>query len=144
MSENNDRLKPFQIAQTVDGQPVWMDPKDLILTPDENLEFLENKKSGRDASLIEQMAKMVIENSTRFVEQTFTNMMPQKIVDGFLDCKSAKTVEWIDREGLEVEQDGLKTVVKRKGKVIREMTATIEPKYREDVAKCVMRLLKSS
>ena len=44
---------PVKIGQTKDGQPVWMEPKDLIPTKDEEQELKSNILTGREQGIVQ-------------------------------------------------------------------------------------------
>jgi hypothetical protein len=129
---------PYQIGQTKDGQPIWVDPKDFIQTPDEKLEQKDKMVSARFQTAVLKLAQEVIENSGRFLMATLENIVPESVFE------SGKSLTgWIDENGFEVIQDGLTTIIKCKGKVIRTMNANIEHQYAEAVSKRVMQLIKN-
>lgn len=132
---------PVVIGKTVDGQPVWMEPKDLIPTPDEELERVANTMACREDNFINKMAQAVLENAGRFIQETFLKTASRQGTEAFLKNQE-DAFAWAVKAGYEAIQDGLKTVVKVRGRVVREMTATVAPCYRDSVAREVMRLVK--
>ena len=133
---------PVVIGKTPEGAPIWLEPKDLVPTPDEELERIHNTQRSREDDFIFRIASAVLDNASKFVEETFVNTAGRvgRNLNACADPLCA--VEWALQAGYESIQDGLKTVVKVKGRVIREMTATIAPCYRERVAMKVMELVK--
>lgn len=139
----DDRLKihtpkePYQIGQTADGQPIWVDPKDLINTPDENLELKDNLNKSQFDGNVEKITAVVIENAHRFISETVLNTADSVGVKLFMDM-SPGFDEWMNKAGYNVRQDGLTTVVRLKDRVIRSMTADVDMRFRDAVAARVM------
>lgn len=138
----DDRVKiilpkdPYQIGVMPNGDPVWVDPKDLIQSPDEKLEQKHNTLASRHAANVDKMAVAVIQNGVAFVEETILNT-----TQGAVFTDKASLMNWLNQSGYAVIQDGLTTVVKIKGKVLRTMTATIDVRFRGDVSRRVMQTL---
>ncbi len=133
---------PVQIGKTKDGEPIWIEPKDLIPTKDEEQELSANTLSGRKESLVQDLASQVIDKASRFVEQTFLKTASETGLRIWQTGDSVGAVKWAQNAGYEAIQDGLTTIVKLRGKVIRDMYAEIDPRYRESVAMRVNALVK--
>lgn len=139
----DDRIKlfvpnePYQIGQTSTGEPIWMDPKDLIQTPDEKLEQRDNMTKSRFHGNVEQIANVVIENAHRFISETVLNTADQQGVRLFMDMDPGFD-QWMAKAGYNVLQDGLTTVIKIKDRVLRSMTADVDIRFREAAAARVM------
>lgn len=132
---------PIILGKMPDGSPIWADPKDFIPTPDEELERVSNTISCRESQLVHNLAQAVLENAGRFVEQTFLKTAGRSGVDAW--CNSpTQAFEWAVKAGYTSMQDGLTTVVKLKGRVIRTMTATLDQRLSESVAKKVMEMVR--
>ncbi len=134
---------PVQIGATADGQPIWFEPKDLIPTPDEDLERWDKTLDARQRNMIDQAARLVLDNSCRFLEVTILETAKPSVRLRILQAPKEKMDIVILGAGYAVVQDGLKTVVKFKGKVLREMTANISLRYREHVAKRVNQIVRN-
>lgn len=132
---------PIVLGKMPDGSPIWMEPKDLIPTPEEELERVSNTLSSREANLVHKMAQSVLENAGRFVEQTFLKTASTSGVNAYFNDQR-KGFEWAVRAGYESLQDGLTTVVKLKGRVIRTMTAEIDHRLSGAVSKKVMEMVR--
>lgn len=129
---------PYQIGQTKDGQPIWVDPKDFIQTPDEKQEQKDNIASARLQQQILQIAKQVIDTAQLFIKSTLDQIVPESIGN------TAAFSEWESTNGLQIIQDGLTTVIKVKGKVARIMHANVDKRFASQVAKKVMELCRIS
>lgn len=119
-----------------------MEPKDLIPTPDEERERVHNTLAARESNLVHKMASLVLENAGKFIEETFLKTAGHAGV-GLYYNNQDRAFTWALKAGYESIQDGLKTIVKVKGRVIREMTADIEPRYAGVVARKVMEMIKN-
>lgn len=139
----DDRLKihtptePYQIGQTSTGEPIWVDPKDLINTPDENLELKDNLSESQFDGNVEKISAVVVENAHRFISETVLNTADQVGIQLFMDT-SPEFEQWMEKAGYNVKQDGLTTVIRLKDRVIRSMTAAVDIRFREAVATRVM------
>ncbi len=140
----DDRLKisipsePFQIGQTSTGAPIWTDPKDMIMTPDEKLEQRHNMNASKFDGNVEKIANVVLENAQRFISETILNTASSDGVRLFMDA-DPDFESWMEKAGYNVIQDGLTTVVKVKDRIIRSMTADVDMRFRSAVADRVMR-----
>lgn len=139
----DDRLKiytptePYQIGQTSTGEPIWVDPKDLINTPDENLELKDNLGKSQFDGNVEKISAVVVENAHRFISETVLNTADQVGIQLFMDT-SPEFEQWMEKAGYNVKQDGLTTVIRLKDRVIRSMTAAVDIRFRKAVAARVM------
>lgn len=118
---------PVQIGKTSDGQPIWVDPKDMIPTDDERIQMKENVLNSHEQGAILKMAQTVFLNAARFVQDTFYHIAPREVITAHEDGEMAKVAEWARSVRYEVIQDGLTTVIKVRGKVIRSMAAAVSP-----------------
>lgn len=125
---------PYQIGQTKDGQPIWVDPKDFIQTPDEKVEQKDNMASARVQQQILQIARQVLDTAQLFIKTTLDQIIPESIDN------AVAFSEWEKVNGLQIIQDGLTTIIKVKGKVVRTMHANVEKRFAIQVAKKVMEL----
>lgn len=117
-----DRLK---VGETPDGKVVWIEPTDLTPTEDEKCELKQNLMNSRECAAIIKMAHLVIQNAARFVQDTFYRVAPKEVIQYHEAGEMDKVAEWVSGVRYEVIQDGLETVIKIKGKVIRAMKANI-------------------
>jgi hypothetical protein len=116
---------PVQIGKTPDGKPIWVDPKDMMPTEDDKLQTKENLLNSREHAAIHKMTQAVFVNAGRFVQDTFYHIAPREVIEAHEDSKMGKVAEWVASVHYEVIQDGLTTVVKVGGKVVRSMVANI-------------------
>lgn len=131
----------FQIGNTPDGQPVWVEPKELLPTEDEKLELKQNLLNSRERGAIEKLTHSVIENAARFVQATFLAIAPPGIVRAHENNEMGRVAAWAKENQYEVIQDGLRTVVKVRGKVIREFVARVSPACADLVEREVKRIV---
>lgn len=139
---------PFQIGVTPTGEPVWVDPKDLITTPDEKLELKSNMSAAKRAGVVDQMARVVLENATSFMNETFVNTAHEHGVNLLLYAVNGETnpeevLKWAQKAGYSMIQDGLTSVIKVKDRVIRQMTAEVDSRFALEVSKRVMEMIKT-
>jgi hypothetical protein len=134
---------PVVIGQTKEGEPIWLDMKDLIPTPDEELERWDKTLDARQQALINRAAHMVLDNSCRFLEITILETIRPSVMQQILQAPADQAGRVLLGVGYTVVQDGLKTIVKFKGKVLREMTANISLRYRGHVAKRVNQIVRN-
>lgn len=133
---------PVQIGTTPDGQPIHLDLKELIPTPDENLERWAKTQAQRRLNLINGVAYLVLKNATLFIEQTFWNTASQTGQRVYESGNAFAAFTWASQNGYEAIQDGLRTVVKKNGKIISSMDAKLSESLRDDVARRVNELVK--
>jgi hypothetical protein len=131
-----------QIGTTADGKPVFIDVRELIASPDEEAERWTKTLDSRKASLVDAMANMVLENAARFIEQTYWNIVPETGKKLYATGDPRDAFEYAQSCGIEAMQDGLTTVVKHKGEVLRLMTADVSPVLRDQVSQRVTELVK--
>lgn len=134
---------PVQIGKTRNGEPVWLDPKDLIPTPDEELERWDKTLDSRQRGMIDKAAKLVLMEAIAFLEQTVLATASKSFVEHYQSGTEKQVRDTLSHSGYEVIQDGLTTVVKLKGKILREMTADVTPRWRDFVARRVNQMVKA-
>lgn len=115
----------FQIGSTPDGNPVWVDPKELLPSEDEKLELKQNLLNSKERNAINKLTEQVMMNAGRFVQATFYAVAPKDVLRAHERGEMALVADWVQVNEYQVIQDGLKTIIKVKGKVIREMKATV-------------------
>lgn len=133
----------IQIGKTPEGEPIWIEPKDLLNTPDEDAELQHNTNKSAEAAMIDKAAVIVLDKATMFIEETIAKTGSKTFMGQVIAVPSPCALGLILGAGYEIIQDGLKTVVKYKGKVMRTMTAEVTPMYRDAVAKRVDEIVRS-
>lgn len=136
----DDRVKiilpkdPYQIGVTPKGEMVWVDPKDFIPTPDEKLEQKDNMLKARFDANMEKIVDAVLRNAEAF---TATTVLQTAGPDGMAAFERGleDSAEWTRMAGYSAIQDGLKTIVRVKDRVIRELNADVDIRFREAVVK---------
>jgi len=134
---------PVQIGKTIDGQPIWVDPKDMVPTEDEKLQIRENLLSSHEHAAVDKLAAQVVLNAARFVQETFYRIAPREVVAAHEDGQMGKVSEWVRSAQYEVIQDGLRTVIKVRGKIIRSLVATVQKNCRAMVDRRVRKVIAS-
>lgn len=134
---------PVKIGVTPDGQDVHLDLKELIPTPDENAERWSNTLELRRKKLINDTAMLVLKNAALFCEQTFWNTANQTGKRLYESGNAKAAHAWAVANGYEAIQDGLKTIVKHQGRIIRDMHANIPVGLADEVAKRVDQITKT-
>lgn len=135
--------EPYQIGTTADGKPIWTDPKDLIPTPDEKLEQRHNMDASRFDGNVDKIVAVILVNAQRFVAETVIQTADENGLRLLHNTDQKGAVEWFVKAGYSAIQDGLTTVVKVKGKVIRSMTASVDARFRDAVAKRIIQGFQS-
>lgn len=115
----------FQIGTTPTGEPVWVDPKELLPTEDEKLQLKENMLNAKERAAIQKMAALVFANAARFVQDTFYRIAPIEVIHAHEKNEMGKVAAWAAANRYEVIQDGLVTVIKFSGKIIRKLVPNI-------------------
>lgn len=131
-----------QIGETADGKPIFVDLRELIASPSEEDQRWSTTLDNRRAALVEKCAQLVLKNAALFIEHTFwrtANRTGQRLYES---GNAQAAFAWASANGYEAIQDGLKTVVKHNGKVIRDMHANISQSLAPLVSKRVMELVK--
>ena len=138
----------FQIGVTPEGEPVWVDPKEFLINDDEKLEIRHNIAATKHDAEVHKLALVALANAEQFFKQTVVNTsdvrgrsLYMKTSDGTIESDQA-LFEYIQSSGYECVQDGLDTIVKLKGKVIRHMTAKVHPDLALSVAQRIMLIMK--
>lgn len=125
---------PYQIGWTPKGEVVWVDPVQFIPTPDEKLEQRDNMLKARFDANVEKIVDAVLNNAASFVAAT---VLQTAGPDGFkaFNVGLEASDEWTRMAGYSAIQDGLKTIVRVKDRVIRELNADVDVRFREAVVK---------
>lgn len=138
--EKQDVKDPLQkIGETPDGQPVWMDKRELLTSPEENEERIAKTLDSRQKAEIDKAARVILSNASRFIEATALDITPRRVVNA---ANPKAMLDYAQATGLVAIQDGLKTIVKSGGKIVREMTAKVPPALADAIAKRVNELVK--
>lgn len=133
----------FQVGSTPDGAPIWVDPKDLVPTEDERLQTKENLLNKKERHAIDKLASAVLVNAGRFVQATFYAIAPKDVLRAHEANEMGLVAEWVTANDYQVIQDGLTTVVKVGGKIIRKMTARVSENCADLVDKRVRQMMAS-
>jgi hypothetical protein len=133
----------FQIGKTPDGKPVWVEPKDLLPTEDEKCELKQNLLNSRERGAIQKLANAVFMNAARFAQDTFYHIAPNEIIAAHESNEMGKVAAWASTVRYEVIQDGLVTVIKVKGKQIRQLHAAVSPSCADLVKRRVREMISS-
>lgn len=129
--------EPQHIGTTKLGEPIWFDPKDLIPTPDQELEKIANCDRDKRLKIIRAEAFAVCIAASAFFNDSVREMFGRKITG------TPEDIAYIDQQGISSFQDGLLTIITVKTKEVRRMAHKVEPKsIRLEVSKEVMRMIK--
>lgn len=128
---------PVVIGHTKEGEPIWLDMKDLIPTPDEDLERWDKTLDSQHQAMIDNAANVVLLNACLFLEDTVIATANSSLRERFLKTPPDKVEHLLLANGYTVIQDGLKTIVKLKGRILREMTAQCDLRWRDHVSERV-------
>ena len=133
-----------QIGTTPDGKPIFVDLREILTSPDEHLERWDTTLHQRKAAMIDRMANDVLESACKFIELTYLNVIGKAGEKLYREGRSKAAFELAQQNGLEAIQDGLQTIIKVKGKIVRSMTANIDLQWREYVAHRVNQLVRKT
>lgn len=127
----------IQLATNPDGSPVWAERKDLDTTikPSEIDELKDNLKEQKLNANVEKIAQSVVAGIQNLMFETFRKIAPRHLKSG-VDADI-----WMHQNGFRFVQDGLKTTVLVKNKVIREAEAKVSPDIAYQVGVAVMKIL---
>lgn len=131
-----------KIGETKDGKPIWLDLRELIASPDEREETKSKTLENRRLATIDTAAKLVLHNASLFIEETFLAIADDTGKRLYADGNAKGAFDYAVQNGVETIQDGLKTIIKVRGKIIREMTAKVAEPWRDRIAARVNELVK--
>lgn len=130
------------IGQTADGKPIWLDMRELLTSPEECEALGDNKRASQREAVVHKMANDVIEQGQLLLAQTLDQTLAPEAQAQLQRESPRGMVDFVSRLGFTCIQDGLTTVVKRHGKVLRTMTAKVPPLWRPAVTKRVCALVR--
>lgn len=125
------------IGQTPDGKPVWVDMRELLTSPDERLAMLDGQAATKQQAVVQRMASDVVDRGMLLMAQTLDDVLSPSAKAQLNRCTDKKAVDFISRMGFSCIQDGLTTVIKRHGTVLRTQHADVAPAWRDRVARQV-------
>jgi hypothetical protein len=127
-----DDERRIQVGTTLGGEAIHAAVGDILLNTEEQRE-LSNKLALRPhLVVVRQLAEAVLHNAGCFVTQCFAQLAPADVVDDSYHGGDIFT-NWMDKSGFEVLQDGITTIIKVKGKVVNELTAKVDERFKKDV-----------
>jgi len=132
-----------QIGTTPDGQPIWMDMRELLTSPDEKQELAHNTTAMQQNNAVNQMANDVLDNGRKLLEDTLLRTVQPGELERCLEGTPKDALKFISNLGFECIQDGLTTVIKRKGKILRTMTARVPLRFRQAVDRRVRAIVRN-
>jgi hypothetical protein len=130
IDDDREVVLPFSI----DGKQAYTTQGSIDMQGGEKEELSGNIRKQQLQGAIEKHVEAIMENSQRFVQATMWDIAGEKVRELMAECEA----ETIDDEGMEILaswinekqfiaiQDGLKTIVKSKGKVLGEMKASLK------------------
>lgn len=135
---------PVIVGHDTEGKPIWLDPKDLVPSGDEIEELKANRFSAQEEKVLTQMVEAVFQQAAQFAEDTFLAIAPKPVCEAYLDSKLESVAAWHNENGFNVIQDGIETIIKYRGKVIRSMRARIDKRYESEIARRVRKTVKEA
>lgn len=120
-----DDAKPVILSTngTVDGT-VWTTRGEKEMQPSDNEQLIANIAASKVATAVEKITISCLEQAAHFFEVTVKSMLPGQLVLG-----DEATLRWMAKEGVELHQDGLRSIVKRGGKVIADCKAAVPAQW---------------
>jgi hypothetical protein len=132
-----------QIGTTPDGKPIWIDMRELLTSPDEKQELAHNTTAMQQNNAVNQMANDVLDNGRKLLEQTLLRTLKTTEIEFCFNAEPNEALNRISNLGFECIQDGLTTVIKRKGKILRTMTARVPLRFRQAVDRRVRSIVRN-
>lgn len=134
-----DDEREVLLFQTPNG-PVWAEAGAHKLTGDEKSELSAKLKAKAREAEVLKAAQQVQTMAAAFVESTLLSVAPQQVLQSYLSGMSGSEgdggtlfADWLDKSGFGFRQEGLRSVITYRGKVINEVTATVDPRLALDV-----------
>jgi hypothetical protein len=113
---------------------VWTTAGEITMDEGNKEELSHNLRVHRKQALINKLVIRVQVQAAKFLEKTFLELAPQQVVESFLGSDGGRLfLDWMEKSGVGFQQDGLKTVVTYKGRVINELVATIPLEHKSAV-----------
>ncbi len=132
------------IGRTPTGEPIWLDMRELLTSPDEQQELEHNTVTMQRGEAAHKMAQDVVEQGCKLMQQTIRNMLDCDAFVLMAAMSHNELIEHISRLGFTCIQDGLTTVVKRHGTVLRTMTAKVPPMWAAAVEQHVRAIVRGN
>lgn len=104
------------------------------MSPEDKAHLSQKLRYRKRESVIKEIVDAVQRNAAVFLEATFRQIAPAKVIESLDTGKpDGLFLDWMKSSGFAVRQDGLKTVILIKGQVINEMTAHVDLRFEGDV-----------
>lgn len=132
-----------RIGTTPDGKPIFIDLRELLTSPEEHQERWDATLDKRQKAVVEKMASDVLQNAAIFIEDTFLAVSNRSGKERYMDGNAQAAFSSANEQGFTAVQDGLKTIIKVRGKIIRDMTASVDLRFREHVIRKVNELVRN-
>lgn len=120
--------EPIQIGTAKDGKPIWFDPSDLILTPDQKLHQQENMTESDKAKALHDARLSVAARAEMWMALCMARLIPENIGNN-----KEQTEAWLKEKDVNYAElndpvEGVHKFILRMGdKVISEFVAKIKP-----------------
>lgn len=136
-TERLDREK--EIALPMVGKDVFASAGDLMLTQEEKEQLSSNLRAMPYQQLISEMAKEVALDAANFIQTHLFHYAKARkhhnVVERIV-CNDLPAIDgWLGEQGFEFIVDGLTTVIRKKGKVWRKYTYSVDHRFAADVIK---------
>lgn len=115
---------------------IWTTAGELAMGGLDNEKLSSNLKAERSRINIQKIATAVIENAARFFEGCLEDLAPQTVLESYNGTREDEGrlfQEWIEGAGIGFKQDGLRSLVIYRGKVINELVADVDHRYVDEV-----------
>ena len=151
-TEQIDDDREVLLPGTINGKQLWKKAGSDKRTPEEADQFSQNLVNHQWRAQIQKMVTKIMTNAQLFAQQATMKLAPAHVVEAvhtmndpkadWLHVSRAKTTfaSWIDETGYAVVQDGLKTLVMVKGKVVAELVAEVGVAFENDVVAEIKRV----
>jgi len=122
----------------INGKPVFSTMGQLEMTGADKEGLSSNIKDSQLQGRVNNTVGLVYENAARFASKVFTDIAPAYVIEAeqksLTERRSQKIiVDWMRKSNFKVIQDGLKTVITVRGKIVAEITADISDDIRRYV-----------
>ena len=144
-----DGEREIFLRHAPDGSPIFTTVADLALSPANKEALSANLQLQRRFAEVDKLAKGVLAGAAAAIQEGVKKLMPPEVLTALEDVRrgknkqdgEAKVREWWKKAGIEVRQDGLKTVLKYRNRVLLEAEPqNIPPSLRGEVARRITQL----
>jgi hypothetical protein len=144
-----DGEREIFLRHAPDGSPIFTTAADLALSPANKEALSSNLQLQRRFAEVDKLARGVLAGAAAAIQEGVRKLMPPEVLTALEDVRRGKNKqdgetmirEWWKKAGIEVRQDGLKTVLKYRNRVLLEAEPRdIPPSLRGEVARRITQL----